>query len=231
MQTMAEYMRMIPPHAPAFSGEPNTTTFVEWKRMTLAWMRSLRVSDRFRIGLAQTLLKGPALRHWTEREEQFGHETDWNVFVENMTTTFRRVDAMTSWTRKANRFYQLDGESIRSYAIRFHHKIVMTYPVFDNNELLHMQIFSRGVHPYFRPPHPHPPFRTVSSMIRAYTEYADRSYPPTPCPGKATPYFAQDPNGPSTSAPPQMDEFPNIPIHIKTSDDEDSNMDDSSDSE
>ena len=53
---LADYMRLIPPHEPTYSGEADTMPFQEWKAQTLGWMRSLRILEEYRADLAQTLL-------------------------------------------------------------------------------------------------------------------------------------------------------------------------------
>ena len=66
-----------------------------------------------------------------------------------MIAPFHMVDDITTWTRTAERFRQRPGETIRSYFDRFDLEIVETYPNFSISELLCMQIFSQGIHPYF----------------------------------------------------------------------------------
>ena len=199
LQALAEYMGLVPPHATTYSGEENTTPFRDWEMQTLSWMRSFRIPAEYRVDIAQTLLRGPALQHWHEREAQMGHENDWVIFSISMSAAFHEIDDMTEWTRRADRFYQRGGETIRAYSDRFIDEMVNTYPKHGIRGLLCMQVFSRGIHPYFQPPHPHPPFRTFESMRRAYIEYADQIYPPIPRPENRRPRFARNPH-----IPPQL---------------------------
>ena len=69
-----------------------------------------------------------------------------------MIVAFHVVDDMTTWTRIAERFRQRPGETIRSCFDRFDLEIVETFPNFGISELLYMQIFSQGIHQYFRLP-------------------------------------------------------------------------------
>ena len=85
-----------------------------------------------------------------------------------MLAIFHMVDDMTTWTRKAKGFCQCPGETIRSLSDRFDLEIVETHPTYGFKDLLWMQIFSQGIHPYFRPPHPCPPFHTMQDISRAY---------------------------------------------------------------
>ena len=48
-----------------------------------------------------------------------GHENDWVIFSISMSTAFHEIDDMTEWTRRADRFYQRGGETIRAYSDRF----------------------------------------------------------------------------------------------------------------
>ena len=102
-----------------------------------------------------------------------GHENDLIIFSMSMSAAFHEIDDMTAWTRRADRFYQHGGETIRAYSDRFIDEKVNTYPEHGIRGLLCMQVFSRGIHLYFQPPRPHPPFRTFESMMRAYIEYVD----------------------------------------------------------
>ena len=65
---LADYMRLIAPHASTYSGEADTTPLLEWEARTLGWMRSLRIPEEYRVKLAQTLLRGTALYRWHDRE-------------------------------------------------------------------------------------------------------------------------------------------------------------------
>ena len=67
-----------------------------------------------------------------------------------MLATFHMVGDMTTWTRKAKGFCQCPGETIRSLSDRFDLEIVETYPTYGFKDLLWMQIFSQGIHPYLR---------------------------------------------------------------------------------
>ena len=71
---LADYMRLILLHAPTYSGEANTMPFQEWEARNLGWMRTLWILEEYRADLAQTLLRGPALYYWQERENRVGHE-------------------------------------------------------------------------------------------------------------------------------------------------------------
>ena len=62
-----EYMRLIPPNGPTYSGEPGTTPFQEWTMLTLGWMRSYEDPDQYRVDLAHTLLCGTAIYNWHHR--------------------------------------------------------------------------------------------------------------------------------------------------------------------
>ena len=212
LHTLAEYMRLIPPNAPTYSGEPETTPFREWTMLTLGWMRSYQVPDQYRVDLAQTLLRGTALYHWHHREELLGHERDWDAFTADLAGFFDEVDRRTVWNRRAGSFSQHPGETIRAYTDRFYGVIVGTYPFADDPDLLFMQTYSRGVHPYFQLPDPRPAFDTLLSMIQAYQDHADSLHPePEP-----DPIAAPDP------APAAHDQFPQMPPEFADMDDDSS---------
>ena len=63
LDTLVEYMRLIHPNAPTYSGELRTTPFREWAILALGWMRSYQVPDQYRVDLVQNLLRGTALYH------------------------------------------------------------------------------------------------------------------------------------------------------------------------
>ena len=48
LHTLAEYMRLVPSHTPTYSSEPDTMPFREWAMVTLGWMQSYQVPDRYR---------------------------------------------------------------------------------------------------------------------------------------------------------------------------------------
>ena len=91
-----------------------------------------------------------------------GHENNWVIFAISMSAAFHEIDDMTAWTRRADRFYECGGETIRAYSDRFIAKMVNTYSEHGIRGLLCMQVLSRGIHPYFQPPRPHPLFRPLS---------------------------------------------------------------------
>ena len=136
--------------------------------LTLGWMRSYQVPDQYRVDLAQTLLRGTALYHWHYREELLGHERDWDAFTADLAGFFDEVDQRTVWNKRADNFSQHPRVTIRAYTDRFYGVIVGTYPFADDPDLLFMQTYSRGVHPYFQLPDPRPAFDTPLSMIQVY---------------------------------------------------------------
>ena len=134
-----------------------------------------------------------------------------------MISTFHVVDDMTTWTRTAERFRQHLRETILSYFDHFNLEIVKTYPNFCISELLCMQIFSQGLHSYFRPPLPYPFFRTMRAMRRAYLAYADGIYPLISRPENMAPRFARAHLEPTPAAPAQ-----DVPHDRDSSEDDDS---------
>ena len=74
INALADYMHLIPPHAPTYSGEAGITPFQELEAQTVGWMRSLRISEEYQVELAQTLLRGAALYCWHDRENRVGQK-------------------------------------------------------------------------------------------------------------------------------------------------------------
>ena len=180
-------------------------------------MRSLRISEEYRVELAQTLLRESALYRWHDRENWVGHERGWFVFHATMIAAFHMVDDMTTWTRTAERFRQRPRETIRSYFDRFDLEIVETYSNFSISELLSMQIFSLGIHPYFRPPRPYPPFRPMGAMRKAYLAYVNSIYLLIPYPENVALRFVRTHLEPAPAAPAQ-----DVPHDRDNSEDDDS---------
>ena len=68
-------------------------------------------------------------------------------------------------------------------------------PALVLTDLLRMQIYSRGIHPYFWCfIGPTPMFRTLNSMVNAYQRYVNSLYPPIQRLEPVTPYFRAVPS-------------------------------------
>ena len=104
-------------------------------------MSTFRIPEEYRVDIAQTLLRGPVLQHWHEREAQMGLENDWVIFSISMSAAFHEIDDMTAWTRRADHFYQCGRETIGAYSDRFIAEMVNTYPEHGIKGLLCMQVF------------------------------------------------------------------------------------------
>ena len=175
---LAEYLRLVTPNFPLFSGEPDTMTFEEWEMLAISWMDTHQVPEDFRVQIAGLQLRGYALYYWDFRRNQLGGDISWHRFSESMVVRFRDSGRLTRWRYNVARFYQHTGENVQDYGACFETQIVATHPTRQMEGLHQMIVYSMGLQPYRRVSYLSGPFENVAAMRAAQEAFDDRVFLP-----------------------------------------------------